>query len=206
MIDLKHAQEQLNRMRNLNFGPRANQERAEVLRVMQAARTFLVLDAAVSSWIDNQAEFPKPAEIRSIIASLNEAHDQAVYSARRVCIACGGSGWVPTRGMNHFDGSEVSGAKACLCRSIGQPVVSDGDTCSTCRGFGVYGGQIGTGKFDGPWKWCACEVGIDRRNREPELVAESNTARQKIIRKFGPKALPGMLQQLADEDQYHGEF
>lgn len=206
MIDLKHAQEQLNRMRNLNFGPRANQERAEVLRVMQAARTFLILDAAVTSWIDNQADFPKPAEIRSIIASLNEAHDQAVSSARQACVACGGSGWVQSRGINHFDGEIVTGARACICRSMGQPVVREDDLCSTCQGLGMYGGQIGTGRFDGAWKWCNCPAGENRRRHEPELLPEANTARQKIIRKFGPKALPGMLQQLADEDQYHGEF
>ena len=49
MIELKQAQEQMNRIIGLKFGPKAGQERAEVLRVMQAARTFLVLDAAVTS-------------------------------------------------------------------------------------------------------------------------------------------------------------
>ena len=205
MIELKEAQAQMQRMMDLEFGPRGREQRAEVLRVMRTARTFLILESAVTSWVDSQPKFPKPAEMRMIIVSLNETHDEKVSSARSVCIACGGSGWVQTRGIDSFDGLEVDGAKQCVCRQMGQPVVADRDACVTCGGHGIYGGQIGTGQFDGPWKWCGCPAGEERRSREPGLVSEANTAREKIIRKFGSKPLPGMLKQLAEEP-YHGEF
>jgi len=205
MIELKNAQEQMNRMIGLKFGPRASQQRGEVLRVIRTARTVLIAEAAITSWIDSQPDFPKPAEIRAIISALNQTHDQKASGARAVCIACGGSGWVQTRGINSFDGLEVTGAKACVCRSMGQPVVVDRDACATCRGHGLYGGQIGTGQFDGPWKWCGCPAGEGRRSREPGLVSEANAAREKIIRKFGAKPLHGMLKQLAEEP-YYGDF
>ena len=206
MIELKDAQKQMERMMDLEFGPRGREQRAEVLRVMRTARTFPILESAVTSWVDSQAKFPKPAEMRVIIAALNTAQDEKVSEARAVCIACGGSGWVQTRGINPFDGLEVAGAQPCVCRSMGQPVVADRDACATCGGHGIYGGQIGTGQFDGPWKWCGCPAGEERRSREPGLVSEANAAREKIIRKFGAKPLPGMLKQLAGEDGYHGEF
>lgn len=206
MIELKDAQEQLNRLIGLKFGPRAQKQREEVLRVMRDARTVLILEAALTSWIDTQPDFPKPSEIRSIIASLNEKHDAAVAGARKECIACAGSGWVQVRGISRFDGTEVTGARECSCRQTGRPVVADSDACATCKGNGLYGGQIGTGRFDGPWKWCGCPDGERRRRKEPELVNEANAAREKLIRKFGDKPMAQMVSQLAQDDQYYGDF
>ena len=205
MIELKDAQAQMNRMIGLKFGPRASQQKVEVLRVMRNARTATILESAVTSWIDSQPDFPKPSEIRAILTGLNAMHDEAAGKARAACIACGGSGWVIVDGVNPFDGLKVTGAKPCSCRSTGMPVVRDADACATCGGDGLYGGRIGT-QFDGPWKWCDCPAGRDRREKEPDAVAEGNIAREKLIRRFGPKPLPGMLRQLAENDAYHGEF
>lgn len=206
MIDVKDAQAQMERMMQLDFGPRGREQRQEVLRVMCGARTVLIVQSAVTAWLDAaNPKFPKPGELGQIITSLNVMHDEAAGKARAACIACGGSGWVIVDGVNRFDGLKVTGAKPCSCRSTGMPVVRDSDACATCGGDGLYGGRIGT-RFDGPWKWCDCPAGRDRREKEPDAVAEGNIAREKLIRRFGPKPLPGMLRLLAEDDAYHGEF
>ena len=204
MIELKDAQEQMNRMIGLKFGPRASQQRQEVLRVMRTARTVLILGGAVTSWIDGQVEFPKPAELRQIIEALNAAHDEAVGKARTACTACGGSGWVEMRGANSFDSSIVTGSRACICRTAGQPVVADRDACATCQGHGFYGGVIG-GRFAGAWKWCDCAAGRERQVHEPNLIAEANVAREKCIRAPMPRR-KGFQPVGAHLEPYHGTF
>ena len=87
--------------------------------------------------------------------------------------------------------------------------------CRTCFDCGLYGGLIGT-KYDGPWKWCECPTGVRRREREPGLVAEANTAREKLIRRFGSKPITQMVRSGGhlvvgeprdrNQDEYHGDF
>ena len=199
MIELKDAQAQMNRMIGLKFGPKGSQERVEVLRVMRTARTPSILEAGVTSWIDSQPDFPRPSEMRAILSGLNVIDDEEAGKATRGCVACGGSGWVEVRGISRFDGLEASGAKACLCRSTGQRVVDDRDACSRCGGRGIYGGQIGMGRFDGPWRWCECLAGQKRSAREPGLIDEANRARAVLTTPRGRKII-------AQLEPYHGEF
>ena len=86
--------------------------------------------------------------------------------------------------------------------------------CRRCQDCGLYGGQVGTGEFDGPWKWCECRSGIDRKQKELEQVessmrqfdsvAEAFLARVKLIRRLGNKPIMAMSQ--AHEDVYYGEL
>ena len=121
------------------------------------------------------------------------------------CIVCGGSGWMPVKGISRFDGLEVSGAKKCLCKDLGEPIVEETNTCRTCQGHGVYGGEL-HGQYAGPWKFCACPAGVERQKREPGLIVESNAARIKLITRCGKKPIRAMVNQLADGDAYHGEY
>ncbi len=88
--------------------------------------------------------------------------------------------------------------------------------CKRCQDCGLYGGFIGTA-YDGPWKWCDCPSGVERREREPHLLEESNTAREKLIRRFGSKPLQQMVRipeahlvvgkpRERNPDDYHGDF
>jgi hypothetical protein len=84
MIDLKDAQHQLERMMQLDFGPRGREQRQEVLRLMCQSRTVMICAAAVTSWMDSgNTKFPKPGQLGEIITSLNVQHDQAVESEQR---------------------------------------------------------------------------------------------------------------------------
>jgi hypothetical protein len=83
MIELKEAQAEMERMMHLEFGPRGREQRQEVLKCICQARTVLILQGAVTSWLEQNPKFPKPAEIRTIIASLNVSHDEAIETQRR---------------------------------------------------------------------------------------------------------------------------
>ncbi|MGB6193565.1 MAG: hypothetical protein WBF42_13945 [Terracidiphilus sp.] len=84
MIDVKDAQAQMERMMQLDFGPRGREQRQEVLRVMCGARTVLIVQSAVTAWLDAaNPKFPKPGELGQIITSLNVTHDQAMETERR---------------------------------------------------------------------------------------------------------------------------
>lgn len=207
MIDLKTAQAQIERMMGLDFGPKGTEQRREVLRVLQTAATTAIAETAVTQWIDtpDQSKFPKPGQLRSLIQPLNESHFAKAGQARQACIACGGSGWVETRGINRFDGLEVSGSRECICRTNGTPVVADTDACSRCGGHGVYGGDA-TGQYAGPWKLCGCSAATRRQERDPVAVIEANVAREKLIRRFGEKPIKAMVRALETQDAYHGEF
>jgi hypothetical protein len=83
MIEVKFAQEQMTRMIGLAFGPRAQEQRREVLRAMMESRSETILGAAVTSWIDSNPNFPKPAEMRAVIGSLNVSDIEALETRRR---------------------------------------------------------------------------------------------------------------------------
>lgn len=83
MIDLKTAQAQMERMIGLEFGPRGREQRQEVLSRMCQARTVLILQSAVTAWLDSNPKFPRPAEIAAIITNLNIAHDEAIQTQQR---------------------------------------------------------------------------------------------------------------------------
>lgn len=76
-------------------------------------------------------------------------------------------------------------------------------SCSTCGGWGLYGGEL-SGRYAGPWKWCSCPAGVERKRREPGAVDEGNEARSKLLKRFGPKPLGKIIDLAADA--YHGEF
>ena len=81
----------------------------------------------------------------------------------------------------------LSAAERCPCRKFGRPVLREESDCRRCKGDGFYGGQIGT-SFDGPWKWCDCLAGVEKKNAEPGLVDEANAAREKLLN-LGAKRL-----------------
>jgi hypothetical protein len=83
MIELKDAQAQMERMMGLEFGPRGREQRQEVLSRMCQARTVLILQGAVTAWLDGNIKFPKPAEIAAIITGLNVRHDEVIETAAR---------------------------------------------------------------------------------------------------------------------------
>lgn len=97
-------------------------------------------------------------------------------------------------------------------------------SCKRCQDCGLYGGEL-YGQFAGPWKWCDCPAGVERREREhaeiaagkhkhslyPDVfidvdsVAEGNQAREKILRRWpGAKSEKQAIQQQAEV--YHGDF
>jgi|ERR1700723_310364 len=122
------------------------------------------------------------------------------------CVLCGGSGWFPTHrsGRGAFKEMTYETVIRCLCVKFGAPQVLD-DSCSRCYGHGIYGGHIGT-KFDGPWKWCDCPAGVERQQRQPALIAESNTCREKCIRLEGRRNGKGLQPVGALFEPYHGAF
>jgi hypothetical protein len=84
VIDLKDAQAQMERMMQLDFGPKGREQRQEVLAALCQARTAAICQMAVSDWMGSEnAKFPKPGQIRAIIASLNVTETQVAEDARR---------------------------------------------------------------------------------------------------------------------------
>ena len=78
--------------------------------------------------------------------------------------------------------------------------------CRTCQDDGFYGGQLG-GVYAGPWKWCQCFAGDEKRRCEPNLVAEANEVREILLKGFADPKKPGMRQAgAAAMDEYSGEF
>jgi hypothetical protein len=124
------------------------------------------------------------------------------------CVICGGSGWAPFEGPGRgmakgpFHDMTYRGVRECICKRLGAPVVHE-DNCNRCHGHGCYGGVLGT-QFAGIWKWCNCAAGLERREREPDLVAQANRAREIITT---PKARGKGLQPVRDLlELYYGEF
>jgi hypothetical protein len=74
--------------------------------------------------------------------------------------------------------------------------------CGKCGGHGITGGHIGT-KHDIPWEVCSCPLGRTQSARD--RVDEGTVAREKLLRRFGPKTIPQMIDKLA-KDAYMGDF
>ena len=78
--------------------------------------------------------------------------------------------------------------------------------CIRCQDCGLYGGHIGTA-YDGPWKWCDCAAARRRMEREPHLVIEANSARNKLLALYpDPARNPVAGHRHRLDDAYHGEF
>jgi hypothetical protein len=223
MLSKLKAGEALESLMGLEGFPANVVRRNQLLKAFQQADSAEIARRSISLWVSDSSRCPGPEEIRSIISELNVKHREETRIATAACIACGGSGFVEMRGINRFDGLVVTGAKPCVCRSMGQPVVIDKDACSMCGGHGLHGGHIGT-NHDGPWEVCLCSAG--RTEDAQRRVAEGNVARDKIIAagdrilaKFrripsGPdrrgtpaSPLQRVSQILSGYDEaYHGEF
>lgn len=125
------------------------------------------------------------------------------------CTLCGGTGLflVEGKGRGQFANENYSAVRECICKRMGAPVVHE-DGCNRCQGHGIYGGLIGT-QYDGPWKWCDCAAGRERQQREPNLITETNVAREKCIRmdrKRSGKGLQPISALLGGIESYHGDF
>lgn len=78
--------------------------------------------------------------------------------------------------------------------------------CNRCRDHGFYGGQL-SGVFAGPWKWCNCLHGLERRNSEPGLVDEANKAREALLEAADrAKGIRKPRPSVVAEESYSGEF
>lgn len=60
------------------------------------------------------------------------------------------------------------------------PVPASTISCELCGDCGMVGGN------DKPWDWCSCESGDAQRMMRPELVAESNAGREKLLALSSP--------------------
>ena len=184
MIDRKHASNEIGRLIGTDYFPSEVKAQKELITALTYALTEPIATAVINEWLLTMRTRPTPADLRGMVAQQNEKYRTDKQAA------------------------EDSAPKVYGCYH--------------CHDHGLYGGQIGTGQFDGPWKWCDCSAGRERRARELEeiemgrgmdsmrrsprvldSVAEANQAREKLIRKFGPKTIKRMV---SDPEAYHGEF
>ena len=78
--------------------------------------------------------------------------------------------------------------------------------CSRCHDRGFMGGGLPGEKYESPWRWCSCPVAAELRDRQPELINQSNAAREKLIRLFPGKAQIVRLAEAVESDGYSGDF
>jgi hypothetical protein len=84
MISRDAAIDQFMRMSGLSFQPKGK-GREELLEAIRTAATSAVAHHCVSTWLESQTAFPKPAEIRALIVSENERlQSEQRENARRI--------------------------------------------------------------------------------------------------------------------------
>lgn len=88
MIDQAQAIKQLERLSGLDFFPKEKPARKELVLALQCAITDDIAAQVVSEWLAESNVCPKPAELRRLIYSRQEA----ILENLRKCHMCGGSG------------------------------------------------------------------------------------------------------------------
>lgn len=223
MIDERVIHDLLQRLAALDWYPKDNRHGInDLVSVLRTARTDAIAIDSVNVWIDDQPRCPRPSELRTLIESKNVGYD----SQKAKCPNCDGCGFITVWQLVTYKGNSflidkredlpgldyasamefaaklpdhqtvLSAARPCECATEYQAPA----TCRTCKGFGFYGGYLGTA-YDGVWKLCACAAGDTEAQRK---VDEANDARAKLILRFGTKPVTAIIQQQADD--YHGEF
>ena len=77
-------------------------------------------------------------------------------------------------------------------------------TCRRCQDCGYHGGDI-AGADVRPWEWCACSRGAIVRHESPEIVAEANAMRARLMRSGGiAKKVPHVSRPI--ESVYRSDF
>ena len=64
-----------------------------------------------------------------------------------------------------------------------KPPIQPAYRCPRCQDSGICEAEVNIG----PWIWCDCPASPIAILREPEAVAKSNAALQKLLDRFGPK-------------------
>jgi hypothetical protein len=200
MISKEFAKSQMERLSALKRFPFNAEAKRDLVKALMGAISEAHLALYIDNLVNYETECPPLSTIRTGLAEQGRQTQEAL----KACEVCGGSGFVVVRGRSTHDGLEVTAAKLCACRSFGQPIKREHD-CPRCQGFGFYGGEI-AGQYAGPWKWCDCVYGREKREREPELVAEANTAREKLIRRAISKPQDFKFKSLPQEESYYGEY
>lgn len=84
--------------------------------------------------------------------------------------------------------------------------------CGQCQDSGYHGGELPPHPDARPWRWCVCVAMRERREKEPNLVAEANANREKLIARFAGKTFRGPKRGTPPDDMtplaeiYHGDF
>jgi hypothetical protein len=90
------------------------------------------------------------------------------------------------------------------------PPRPSGNYCKRCDGSGCIGGlAFGPARMCCPATWCDCLAARLRMTEEPDYVERVNVAREKLLRRFGPKPIastPAKNDLHPAIDDYHGEF
>lgn len=76
MIDARFCADQVARLIPLPFFPSEPKKQTELVKMLQFARTELLVIATIDSWLESNSKMPTPHDLREIIASLNIEHDQ----------------------------------------------------------------------------------------------------------------------------------
>lgn len=87
-LEDKEAKKELMRMSGLAFFPSDQSAGKELLESIKSAHSTEIARRAVSDWIAEQREAPKPSEMRRLISGLN----QSALEKRKKCPACSGTG------------------------------------------------------------------------------------------------------------------
>lgn len=115
MIGVLFAQQQVDRLLGLKCfvaGEHKQSAITEMVTAMQSAEDVAAAMAFVNDWVNEQDEWPTPAQIRRI---LWETHDK-LHKITNTCQVCNGTGMrIVTRVVK---GIEYSGAKDCECRKV----------------------------------------------------------------------------------------
>lgn len=102
MISQTEAAHQMERLSGLDFYPREDGGKKELLSALQAAKTVEVAARAVTTWLEGQRECPKPADMRRLIWERQGEAEKVP-----VC-QCGGSGWLTIYRLVTYKGRSLT--------------------------------------------------------------------------------------------------
>lgn len=79
--------------------------------------------------------------------------------------------------------------------------------CPQCQDFGYFGGFLPGSKNAGPWQWCDCAAAREERQRNPSVVDDANTARNKLLARYpNARSMSEIIKAHVSGDRYLGTF